>query len=192
MQIDTTIKGTNAILLHKYTTASVSTPPTRIVRGTDSKNYADEWVKGTYLNTDGFVVMPAINIMACMFNGAKGMKKGKTPLTRLVYTSFQVQPFEPILNYDNKPITLEDIEKNDWLNVCGVVIQGRRVDRTRTEIPLGWEINFQIITKDESLTSKDIRMILENAGTVAGLGDWRPSSPKKPGPYGTFQVVKFE
>jgi hypothetical protein len=34
-----------------------------------------------------------------------------------------------------------------------------------------------------------VKEIVEKAGKKAGLGDWRPSAPKKPGPYGTFELV---
>lgn len=195
------LRGTNAILLHKYTTATVSEPGSRITTK-DSANYVDEWVKGTYFNKEGQVVIPWKNLMACLFDGAKGMKKGKTALTRVVYTSLMVQSPEIVLLFDGKPITKEDILKNDWLDTCGAVISGRRVDRTRTMIPgspkvpgvdeKSWELNFEIITKDEILSKEDIQKIIERAGLAAGLGDWRPSSPKKPGSYGTFELVSLE
>lgn len=192
MNIEVTIKGTNAILLHKYTTATVSDPKSRITTK-DSANYADEWIKGTYLNNEDQVVMPWTNLAACLFDGAKGMKKGKTALTRVVYTSLAIAEPESLLLYNGKPITIEDIRKNNWLHICGAVISGRRIDRVRTMIPSGWEITFPILVKEEgTLTLGDIKSILDNAGLRAGLGDWRPSSPKKPGPYGVFTVVSFK
>lgn len=194
MLINITIEGTNSMLLHKYTVASVRDTKTRIVSTNDAKNYSDEWIAGTYWETGkGInVVMPSENLMACFFNGSKGMKKGKTALTRVVYSAMIVLPFEPYIMYENKPITKERIIKNDWFHTCGAVISGRRVDRIRTMIPECWKISFQIKTKDESLNFDDIKKIVDNAGTSAGLGDWRPSSPKKPGSHGTFKVIQFE
>ena len=193
MQIEVTIKGTATLLLHKYTVASVSEPAIRITRGKDSANYADEWRKGTYTNGKGQVIMPWQNIFACLFDGSKGMKQGKTAITRIVYTSLVVADPEPLVLYDKNPITLDMIEKNDWLNYSGAVVSGRRIDRVRTAIPEGWEITFPILTKPNNrLSSSEIKNIVENAGIQAGLGDWRPSAPRKPGPYGTFEVVRFE
>lgn len=197
--IDVVILGKQPILLHKYIVSSVSNPKTRVTKAKDAANYADEWKGHTYTNKDGFVVVPALNVLACIFDGAKGMKSGKTALTRLIYTSLNVQPFEiellwaepegAVSKRDFKPITLKDVEKNDWLDMRGAVISGRRIDRVRTRVPEGWLLKFTINTLDDALTAEDIQKILINAGERAGLGDWRPSAPKKPGPYGTFEVL---
>lgn len=193
LQYNVKIRGTNTMLLHKYTPASVAEPKLRVNRGNDAANYAEEWVKATYLNKDGQVVMPWTNIFACLFDGSKGMKKGKTFITRIIYTSLLLTDQEPLVLFDNKPITIEMIKENDWLHATGAVISGRRIDRIRTAIPEGYEISFGIATKpNNTLTSEDIESIITNAGIQAGLGDWRPSSPKKPGPYGTFEVISFE
>jgi len=192
LNISVTIKGTNQILLHKYTVATVSEPKSRLTRGKDSSNFSDEWKKGTYIGAKGIVVMPAANILACLYDGAKGMKKGKTALTRLVYTSLVVSPFEAEILHEGKTLTLADIEENDLRHYSGAVVTGRRIDRIRTCLPIGWEIVFGITTKNEDLSFEDIKAIVDNAGKSAGLGDWRPSSPKKPGSNGTFEIVGFE
>jgi len=189
MRIDVTIKGTAQMLLHKYPTATSSTKKIR----TGSTDYSEEWIKTTYLNDKGEVIMPWTNLMACIFEGSKGMKKGKTALTRVVYTSLAIANPEPLVLVDNKPVTIDMIKENDWLFISGVVVQRSRVDRIRTAIPEGYEISFPIITKPNNILSiEDIKEIITNAGIVAGLGDWRPSSPKKPGPYGTFDVIAFK
>jgi hypothetical protein len=192
------IEGTNFLLLHKYSVASVSDPKTRVINVKDSVNYKDEWKKATYLNEKGFVVMPQLNLMACIFDGAKGMKAGKKALTRTIYTSLKVTPFEPEIlclvpgEKELRPITLKDIEDNLWLNVTGAVVGKARVDRVRTYLPIGWRIKFSIIVKEDTLDLRQVKGILDHAGTESGLGDWRPSAPKKPGPYGTFRVTSFD
>jgi hypothetical protein len=191
---EVTIEGTNFLLLHKYLVASVKNPkPRKGLR--DSTNFLDEWEKTTYINENGYVVMPSANIMACIFDGAKGIKIGKKSLSRIIYTSMVVKPFEPEILISNgtelKPITLEDIKNKDWLHMVGAVIGRSRVDRVRTCLPIGWRISFQLVVKDNTLTKEDIKDILDNAGENAGIGDWRPSAPKKPGAYGTFKVIDF-
>lgn len=190
--IKVTITGTNAILLHKYTVASARDVGTRVIKTRDSNNYSDEWIKGTYLNEDGNVIMPSLNLSATIFEGSKGMKIGKKALTRIVSTALKVFPLEPLIKVGGKPVTIDLIRDNDWIYLSGAVISGRRVDRARTMLPKGWVIEFELAVDSEALTSKDVRNILDNAGKNAGLGDWRPSAPKKPGPWGTFEVTKFD
>jgi hypothetical protein len=37
-----------------------------------------------------------------------------------------------------------------------------------------------------AITRDVLGQLFEIAGDFAGLGDWRPSAPSKPGPYGMF------
>jgi len=193
MQYRVKIKGNQPLLLHKYTVATVSEVPTRKTFGL---SYTDEWVKGTYGNEAGEVVIPAANIKASIYDGSKGQKKGKVALSRIVNSTLIISPFEPPIKckIDGKlkEITLEDIKANDWIYVCGAVVTGRRVDRSRTQLPIGWELEFEVMTKNDDLTKEDIKALLVSAGESAGIGDWRPSAPKKPGIFGTFNVVTFE
>ena len=49
----------------------------------------------------------------------------------------------------------------------------------------GWSISGTIAVTDDSLTPH-IETLWELAGRHVGIGDWRPSSPSSPGPYGCF------
>lgn len=49
-----------------------------------------------------------------------------------------------------------------------------------------WSVSGTITVLDETITTEILVRILTHAGAYAGLGDWRPSSPKSPGPYGRF------
>lgn len=51
-----------------------------------------------------------------------------------------------------------------------------------------WAIQGTITVFDETITTEVLRLILDMAGTYCGLGDWRPSSPSKPGPWGRFRA----
>jgi hypothetical protein len=49
-----------------------------------------------------------------------------------------------------------------------------------------WSASGTITVMDETITPQVLQMILDHAGKYCGIGDWRPSSPKSPGPWGTF------
>lgn|SRR3990167_3847651 len=188
MLIKTTIVGTRPILIHKYTVSTASKPTTR----SKNQSFDQEWRKNTYINDDGFLVIPHQNLMACLFDGTKGMKKGKTTLTRALYYCLTIAENEVLLLYEGKPIHINDVEKKNWIFPSGVVISGRRIDRLRTMIPAGWSINFTIETYQHNILDEtDIKKIIESSGRYAGLGDWRLSSPKKPGSYGQFDIKEF-
>ena len=49
-----------------------------------------------------------------------------------------------------------------------------------------WSMSGTIVVSDEQITESVLSDIVRYAGTYKGLGDWRPSSPKSPGRFGTF------
>jgi len=55
-----------------------------------------------------------------------------------------------------------------------------------------WEAAGTVTVFDETITTDVLRNILTFAGAYAGLGDWRPSSPKSPGPFGKFTATVEE
>lgn len=207
------------------------------VRGNrDSENYSLKWRENTYTNKEGFLVMPHPNLMACLFDGARTIKVGKSNLSRSVYSSITVKQAAPLIMFpvdDEKVINIQeeflvnagkldkehvkemllleqgrlkdlmklewskihidDISKREWIFWAGAVRAGRRIDSCRTKIPAGWSINFSLrILPYCTLSPDDIRKILLNSGGLAALCDWRLSAPKKPGPYGQFELVQFD
>jgi hypothetical protein len=51
-----------------------------------------------------------------------------------------------------------------------------------------WSAAGTITVLDETITQGILQQILEQAGMFCGLGDWRPSSPSKPGSWGRFRA----
>lgn len=49
-----------------------------------------------------------------------------------------------------------------------------------------WTASGTITAFDDTITTDVLTSIFTAAGRYAGVCDWRPSSPKSPGPYGTF------
>ena len=49
-----------------------------------------------------------------------------------------------------------------------------------------WRVAGTITIMDETITKQVLSSILDMAGMYCGLGDWRPSAPSKPGPWGRF------
>lgn len=55
-----------------------------------------------------------------------------------------------------------------------------------------WSCTGSVTILDDAITKPLLQTILDQAGRFAGLGDWRPSSPKSPGPFGTFTATVEE
>lgn len=179
------IEGITPFLMEKYVGESGTTKA--------GKDYSKEWIKGVYLDKDNQVVMTSEMFKACLQNGSRGLHEGKTFYSKYLPVGLILEEFEsPVLVSGNK-ITIEDIEKNSWINYFRRVVgPGRSVQSSRAEIPTGWVVNWNLIIRDDVLTENRLREIIERAGTYAGVGGQRPSSPKKPGNYGQFKINKFK
>lgn len=188
---EVTIEGLSPLNLEKYALGTISNG--KGIRDVTKKNFKEDWVKKTYLNDEGYVIYPATNIQCCMLNGGKKLKKGKSSYASYVFPYLMLMPFEPCVKVNEKMITIDDIREKGWTNVYrGVTTTGVSHDGERTCLPVGWTIDFQIINTCEDLSEEEIKGVLEKAGLVAGIGGQRPSSPRKPGSFGRFQVTKFE
>lgn len=178
------IIGNSPLLLHKYTPEE----PDARTKEEKALDYKVEWKKGVYLDPEGFIYWPSTNMMQVLFDGAKGLTRGKVYFTRKLFTTIRVNPMRIPFIVNDKRITLKDVEENGWIDITGAKIGSSRVNRARVMLPPGWELNFEISKLNEDLSDKEIMKVVENAGK-SGMGDWRPSAPKKPGPYGTFDVA---
>jgi len=65
-----------------------------------------------------------------------------------------------------------------------VVISKARIFRCRPRLDT-WELDFQILIRDNRIDPLKVEQILENAGRYHGVGDYRPR-------YGLFEITKFE
>jgi len=53
-----------------------------------------------------------------------------------------------------------------------------------------WEVDIVIRYNADFMSREQIVNLFNTAGFCSGIGEWRPSSPKKPGPYGMFHVKR--
>lgn len=178
------IEGITPLLQNKCVLTDGPTPP----GGTD---WTDQWKKGTYLDSKGRCCVPYMVLEACLRDGNKNRKLQKQPLTRVIPTGCEVDAFEIPLTVNGKTFGLKEIEKNDWLFTCPVVINGKKISKTRTMIPAGWKLNFNMKVYKPILTPEILEEAIDTAGINAGLMDWRPGG-KKPGKFGQFQINSFE
>jgi hypothetical protein len=162
------------------------------------------WIGSCY--TDGKqIVMAADCLMAVLREGGKKcpVKRGKGSYQRQTQSGIIVNEVGwPLLNADNNIFPWEEIKKligvqsfekqEECARSLGFELFCKRAAigtkkhlRVRPRFNK-WSCSGTITVFDESLTEEIINEILTASGRFAGLGDWRPGSPKSPGPWGTF------
>ena len=53
-----------------------------------------------------------------------------------------------------------------------------------------WAAELTIKHNADYMTKEQIINLINTAGFCSGIGEWRPSSPRRSGPYGTFHVKR--
>lgn len=172
----------------------------------DDRSPAWRWIGNLYTEA-GRIVVPSDNLMTLLREGGKRCPTGKRGATFKSQTQSGILidtaswplfvdgkevPYAPIhalienTNYQAheakaKELGFELFAKRARVGQAKHVRVRPRFDR--------WETAGTLTVLDEGITTEILQLILSYAGAYAGLGDWRPSSPKSPGPFGKFTAV---
>lgn len=174
----------------------------------DDRSPAWTWI-GCLYHDRKQIVIPSDNLMTVLREGAKRVSTGKRGGT------FKSQSQSSILiNEESWPLLVNG-ESVDWMEVVNLgdeedfekhqkVVAGFGFELFVKRAKIGnskhvrvrprfqnWSCSGTVTILDDTITRDTLEMILSQAGRFAGLGDWRPSSPKSPGPFGTF-TAKLE
>lgn len=183
-----TLEGITPLLMHKCGIIDNNNN----IR-TATTDYSEEWKKTVYKNADNVLIVPSINLEAMLLASSKGIKIGKNYLSKITSSGIYVDDFEHPIYVNNKIAEVQNIEENQWLFACSVVIGKQRVTRVRAAIPIGWTIKVNLSIINPLINHNILKGLIEKAGYEVGLMDWRPGSPK-PGKFGQFQIkeITFE
>jgi len=169
----------------------------------DDRTPAWRWIGYAYFD-DGKMVIPSDNLMTMLREGGSKCPTGKKGATfkRQTQSGIVVNQLGwPLLGAKG-----EILEKD----VRTLIENSNYAEHEAKAIDLGFELfakrarvgnnkHIRVRPKfttwscagtltvfDETIETSVLQDILSHAGRFAGLCDWRPSSPKSPGPYGTF------
>jgi hypothetical protein len=208
------IKGSNPLLLHhdNISWASVMQEwamdpanKSKSVAG-DDRTPPHRWIGCLYLE-GGVAVIPSDNLMTMLREGGARCPTGKKGATfkRQTQSGLVVDQSGWAITVDGRTIkddairalTQEpDFAKHESTALklgFSLFVKRARVNQTKHVRVRPrfdrWAASGTITVFDDTITERVLQDILSFGGRYAGLGDWRPSSPKSPGPFGTFTAV---
>ena len=141
-----------------------------------------EWFANIYVNAAGRVILPDDNIEGCIYEGAKKSKSGKDCKAGVYSDSPDSSGF--VLEYDGPKDADKLYEDNRFVDLRAVRVNAARVMRCRP-IFRKWACDFVVQYNEEVLSVGDLEQWLANAGSLCGIGTFRPK-------FGRFMVAKFE
>lgn len=200
------IEGLSALIMHHNNLMArdaIAAKGRKGGKAGDDRFPADTWKSYLYMD-DEQIVIPIENFLAALLKAGSGVSIGKMKTLKSASQAiFFDDPYVPLL-INGHTVAKSDIEGIEgtfvehtdlvksldfelFVKPCSV--NGKSHVRAR---PLfrHWTASTTFETDDVDLLAAETRIgdLWDGAGK-AGIGDWRPSSPKKPGPYGRFKAT---
>ena len=144
-------------------------------------------------------------ITACLVTAGRNVKIGKKQIstaettTVFAFLDFKGATFFPFEPVDKTKFTKEDLEK---LHPEGWIMDMRRgvLNGVGKKSAVGivrplfkhWQIKLRVEINQSAVDGADesiVKQLFESAGTMVGLGDFRPS---KRGPFGMFEIADWQ
>lgn len=169
----------------------------------DDRTPAHRWIGCLYANA-GVLTIDADNLMTMLREGGARCPAGKGAKTfkRETQSGIVIDELAWPLLVRGAVVKVDDVMRlatvSNFEEHCEAVrklgfelfVKRARINqakhvRVRPRFD-NWAVCGTLTVLDDKITTEVLENVLKFAGAYAGLGDWRPSSPKSPGPYGRF------
>lgn len=171
------LEGVCPLLFHRWNNESVAAKG-RAKKGSIEKR-TDDTESFMWKDEKGFISIPGEYVRQSAIHASKYEQDPRSPRKSLM------DLMKAAL------VSLTDlaslgVKEPDFMDQRRVVIQRSAVTRTRPAMRSGWKAKFILmINLPEYVPPQRLNYILQQAGRIVGLADFRPS-------FGRFQVNRFE
>lgn len=187
MKLTLNLTGTRPMLQHNGRLANPLDPYTQALKALTSKRKkTDEDLLAilhaeargaVYETTDDLLGLPTANLWRSIYDAATAFRRGADVKRALLYEDVT----EPLL-VDGDAIPVDVFLKDPiHIDYRPVAINRAKTMRARPRVPLIWTSSHAFELLDDVIDARDLGPILERAGRLVGLGDYRPM-------YGTYTV----
>ena len=174
-----TIEGTSPLLMNRP--SSMIGDISKDKKG--FKNDAEEMANGKlYKNSKGKLYQPSTHLYGALIEAGKHKKvvgKGKATYSKIVGYAVEINPFEI------------EHQVQEWEIFSILAVNPNTKGRNMLHRPIlkKWKLIFDVSFDETEIPQSIMKELLDIAGKIAGIGDWRPA---KKGPFGKFQVVEWK
>lgn len=183
MKVTLHLQGTRPMLHHNGRLANPLDPWTQEVKALAAKRKkTDEDLialcraeaRGAiYETSEGLVGFPTQNVWRCVYDAATAFRRGAD-----IKRALSFEDSSPPLLVAGSMVTVEDFLTFENIDYRPVAVQRAKTMRARP-IVRDWSCTHHFELLEDVIDPRDLAPILERAGRLVGLGDWRPT-------YGTF------
>jgi hypothetical protein len=178
MDVEITLTGTHTLLMHNSQLADPLNPFTRKLAEATSKRKKTiedheeiarrEWIGSLYFDPAAGPYIPGENIERCLLDSARLNRLGKSVERGLFITSNINR-----LEYPGPRDPAVMVGSVDFRHMASVKVGTNRTMRCRPMFR-EWSVTAVGVLDETQLELKDLKLIADRAGSLIGLGDWRP------------------
>lgn len=201
MEYRVRIDGLSPLLMHFYNLDAMDDASAKGKTGGkagDDRYPPDKWKTYAYFDEE-HVALPSENLNAALISAGSKISIGRMQtmkqLASLVLFKETHLKLEPLIELDAvRGISGKFTEHIKAAEQLGFKLLVKRVAvGTKSHVRVRpmfskWSTSATIETLDDDLTEERLKSLFDIAGQRVGVGDWRPSSPKRPGPFGRFSA----
>jgi len=176
------VKGDTPVIFHKWSEKAIKMiedkQAKKAQKAKEKRDPQKEYKESYYYDKDGNIAMPANWIKSAMLNAVRGLD-GITmaECKQLFFVVGDEQGLIP-LKYESEEM------RTDMVRIG----QGTADVRYRGQVN-GWSAEVMIKFNANAVSEEQIINLLQESGFASGIGEWRPSSPKKSGEFGMYSIV---
>jgi hypothetical protein len=175
--VDIKLRGVADLLLHRWNAEAVE-EKAKAAKNSAAKK-TDDLESYVYRCDDGTLALPGEYLRGSIINAAKFRQDPRSP-RKSASDLFKagVVSLTPLASLGIEHWHYEDKRR--------VLIQRQGINRVRPAVRTGWTVEMQfLITLPEYIGMDFLQEVVEMAGRLVGLADFRPT-------YGRFAVAGFE
>lgn len=176
-RVEIELEGVCPMLFHRWNNESVEAK-SKAKKGSVEKK-TDDIESFIWRNDAGVICVPGEYVRQSVIHASKYEQDPRSPRKSLM----DLMKAALVSLTDLAPL---GVKEPDFLDKRRVVIQRNAVTRTRPAMREGWKATFILMVNlPEYVPPHRLNQILQQAGRIIGLADFRPS-------FGRFNVNRFE
>lgn len=172
-----TVEGSADFLFHRWNSEAVDE---KAKAAKNSKGKRTDDVESYVYRTDkGELAIPGEYLRGAIINAAKFRQDPRSPRkSAMDLYKAGVVVATPLAGLGTK--------EWDYLDRRRVQVQRQGINRTRPAMKVGWKVTFDLmVLLPEYIDRQQLREVIESAGRLIGIGDFRPT-------FGRFGIIKFK
>lgn len=182
-----TITGDSAILFHRWSSDAVQAKADA-AKGSRAKK-TDDISTYVWRNDDDLICLPGEYLRGTLIDQKNGAAKYQSDPRSPRKSALDLFRAGVVSLTDLAPITRADgtlANTWDYLDRRRAVVQRNAITRERPAFYAGWSATIELmVVTPQYITPSLLRLTLNDAGRLVGVGDFRPS-------FGRFSITRFE